>query len=223
MPRRLPGILGVFALQLVALVLAHELVFLARWGSRYNEALVHGGHGASWSTAVLTVLTLGVVLAGLAAWRLFRLARVVRRRAGRGAHAESPSPSRRELARAWLIAGPRTAVLTATLLTVQENVERSSTGFGPTGPGILLSPEYAGGLWIALAVGLVVGLVAGLFEWRHRALLARLRAMRPRLARAASGAEDRPGILVLPPADSIIGRRSALRAPPAPLELLPAG
>jgi hypothetical protein len=223
MPRRLLGVLGAIALQLVALVLAHELVFLARWGSRYNEALAHGGHGASWSTAVITVLALGVLLASLAAWRLFRLGWLVRGTTRRDAHSQALSTLPHALARAWLLAGPRTAFLTATLLTIQEHLERSATGFGPTGPGILLAPEYAGGLWIALGVGLVVGLIAGLFEWRHRALLARLRAARPPRDRASAGAEARPGILVLTPAESILGRRFALRAPPAPLELLPAG
>lgn len=227
MPRRLTGLAVAFALQLLALVLAHEVVFLARWGSRYNEALAHGGHGESWGSAVITVLGLGALVAALALGRLAHLGLLLRRATGRtrmGSTASHRSRlERRDLVRASLIGVPRTAIATAVLLTIQEHLERSSVGFGPTGPGILLSPEYAGGLWIALAVGFAVGLVAALFEWRRRVLLARLRSHRPRLARAATAAGRRPGVIVLPPVESILGRRSALRAPPRRPELLPAG
>src|SRR5215212_6570645 len=39
MPRRFLGLLAAIALQVVALVLAHDVVYLARFGSRYREAL----------------------------------------------------------------------------------------------------------------------------------------------------------------------------------------
>ena len=45
MPGRIAALLAAAPLQMVALVLAHALVFLARYGSRFNEALVHAGHG----------------------------------------------------------------------------------------------------------------------------------------------------------------------------------
>lgn len=100
------------------------------------------------------------------------------------------------------------------LISIQENIERAAIGQAMPGLGILLTPEFAGGLWITLAVGLAVGLVAALFDWRRQVLLARLRAARPSLPRGATARPRRPGLAVLPPVQSILGRRSALRAPP---------
>ena len=222
MSRRPARILGLLALQAVALVLAHELVFLARWGSRYNEALVHAGHGDSWSAAVAMSVVLGVGLIALATFRLARLGLLVQRRAAaagvsRGAlsRVETTAVDRLQLLTMWLRVGPRTALLTAALLTIQENLEHAAIGQASAGPSILLSPEYAGGLWIALAVGLVVGFVMGLFEWRRKALLARLLALRGASTRGAIRAASRTGVSILPPVESLLGRRSALRAPPA--------
>jgi hypothetical protein len=213
MPRRLAAFLAAAALQVVALVLAHELVFLARYGSRYGEALVHAGHGETWSAAVSTSLFLAAGLAALAALRLAHLGLLVRRRA----LAASPVPGvlePRPLLRAWLRIGPRTAIVAAALLTIQENLERAALGQAMPGPGILLSAEYPGGLWVAIAVGLAVGLVAALFEWRRRILLARLRAPRAGVPRASDAPVPRPGMIFPAPVQSILGRRSALRAPP---------
>jgi hypothetical protein len=83
------------------------------------------------------------------------------------------------------------------------------------GPAILLTPEYAGGLWITILVGLAVGLVAALFEWRRNVLTARLRAARAMTPRIAMAPAKRSGVFVTQPRESLIGRRSALRAPPA--------
>jgi hypothetical protein len=213
MTRRLTRFLGAAALQVVALVLAHELVFLARYGSRYNEALVHGGHGESWSAAVTTSLALAVGLLVLGTFRIVRLGLLVRQReAAVGADAGTLAP--RSLLRAWLRVAPRTAVLSVVLLSVQENLERAAIGQAAPGPGLLLSPEYAGGLWITVAVGLAVGLVAALFEWRRSVLLARLRAAGARRPRRTDTVMLRPGVFDRLPVESLQGRRSALRAPP---------
>jgi hypothetical protein len=59
MPRRIGGLVAAAIVQLVALVLAHDLVFLARYGSRYNDELVHVVHSGMWSAAVQTSLVLG--------------------------------------------------------------------------------------------------------------------------------------------------------------------
>lgn len=213
MPRRLAGFLAAGAIQLVALVLAHELVFLARYGSRFGEALAHAGHGATWSAAVATSLLLAAGLAGLAAVRLARLGFLIQRRgvtpAGTGGGLE-PRP----LLRAWLRIAPRMALLSVVLLSVQENLEQAAIGRAPAGPGILLTPEYAGGLWITVAVALAVGLVAALFDWRRRVLLAKLRAARPGVPRRAAAPKQRPGVIFPRPVESLLGRRSALRAPP---------
>jgi len=213
MPRRLVAFIAAAAVQLVALVLAHELVFLARYGSRYNEELVHAGHGGTWSAAVQTSLVLAVLLAGLGAFRLARLGFRLRGRTTDVGRASAVPVA--ALFDAWRRVAPRLTLTTVVLLSIQENLERAAIGRPMPGPAVLLTPEYAGGLWIALAVGLVVGLVVALFQWRLTTLLARLLASRPRVPRATTTATVRPGVAILPPADSLLGRSSALRAPPA--------
>lgn len=213
MSRRVMAFLAAGALQLVALVLAHELVFLARYGSLYGEALVHAGHGAAWTTAAMTSLLLAAGLVVVGAVRLAHLATLVRRRGG-GTARGGGGLELGALRDAWLRLGPRTALVGVVLLTIQENLERAVIGQQMPGPVILLTPEYAGGLWIALAVGLLVGLVAALFAWRKRVLLARLRTMRATLPRGSARLVLRSGLLALPPVESVIARRSALRAPP---------
>jgi hypothetical protein len=114
---------------------------------------------------------------------------------------------------AWLRVAPRLTLLQLVLLTAQENIERAAIGETVPGPGILLTPEYAGGAWIAIGVALIVSLLAALFEWRRSVLLARLRAARVSLRRARSSC-PRPIARDASPVGSALGRRSALRAPP---------
>ena len=201
------------ALQLTALVLAHQLVYLARYGSRYGEVLAHSGHGGAWSAAVFTSLVLAAGLVALGLGRLHRLGVLVR-----GAILVSTCRAtlpRRALLRAYFRVAPRVALLQLIALSLQENVERAAIGQPIPGAGILFSPEYAGGAWIAIAVALGVSLVAALFTWRRDVLLARLRAAREAQPRVRVATPRRPGVLVRRPVESIIGRRSALRAPPA--------
>lgn len=220
MPRRTNGIVIALALQAVALVLAHDLVFLARYGSRYNEALVHSGHGEAWSSAVGTILAIAAALVVAGVLRLAYLGilagRAIRPPTRRG-DALGTSLELAGLARLWLRIGPRTAIVGVVLLTIQENLERSSLGGLIAGPGILLSPEYPFGLWITLGVGLLVGFVAALFEWRRRVLVARLRAARAVPQRQAEPGATRPRTFGgRPSTSSVLGRRSGLRAPPFP-------
>ena len=224
MPRQLTGFLAALALQVVALVLAHDLVFLVRFGSRYGEALVHSGHGETWSAAMGTILAIATTLLLAGVVRLAQLGILVRAAAGSGAGsragsragASTGSLDLRQLLRLWLRVAPRIALVSVVLLTVQENLERSSIGGWMPAPGILLSPEYPFALSITIAVGLLVGLVAALFEWRRRALIERLRGVRLALPRHGSAAEPRPRSVPRRPVVSVLGRQSGLRAPPVP-------
>lgn len=200
-------------LQLGALVLAHQLVYLARYGSLYGEALVHAGHGDAWNAAVLTSLLLAAGLVGLGLARLHRLG--VLARASAASEAPRAQLPGRALLAAFLRLAPRVAVLQLVLLSTQENLEHAAMGQPVPGAGILLSPEYAGGAWIAIAVALIVSLVAALFTWRRDVLLARLRGARAALPRASASAPRRTGVAASHPVESILGRQSALRAPPA--------
>jgi hypothetical protein len=201
------------ALLVVSVVLAHELVYLARYGSRYNEALVHGGHGETWTAAVTASLLLTIALLVAAIARLAWLGVLVRRAAtnSTGARVHGDLHGRAFLRR-FLGTAPRLVFAAVVVLSLQENIERGMVGQALPGPLVLLSPEYAGGLWITIAVGLAVSLVAALFEWRRRTLLARLRAARVASPRF-SASRRRPSIVVRP-RPSLIGRGSALRAPP---------
>ena len=200
------------ALQLAALVLAHQLVYLARYGSRFGEALIHSGHGDAWTAAVTTSLGLAGVLVVLAALRLGRLGLLLRRQ-GEPRDLVPRVLERGALLREWLPLAARTTVVTLVLLTIQENLEHAASGLAVPGAGVLLSVEYAGAAWITIAVALFASLVAALFEWRHRLLLARLRAARVPLPRRARSIR-RPVERLTAPVESLLGRRSALRAPP---------
>jgi hypothetical protein len=217
MTRRIGGLVAAAIVQLVALVLAHDLVFLARYGSRYNEELVHAGHGATWAAAAQTSLALGGLLAAAAIFRLVRLRALLHQRRPTATHA-GDLPVRSLLA-AWRRATLLIAPTTVVLLTIQENVERWAIGARLPGPGVLLTPEYAGGLWIAIVVGIAVALVVALFRWRRETLLARLHATQDRPFRATPSEARHTGVEVNRPADSLLGRRSALRAPPAALAI----
>jgi hypothetical protein len=213
MAPRIARVATAAVLQLAALVLAHELIFLARYGSLYGEALVHSGHGEAWSAAAVTSMLLAAGLAGLGLARLRRLG-VLARHVAAGSRSPRGGLPPRGLLRTFLRLAPRVVLLQVVVLSVQENAEHAAIGQSMPGPGILFSAEYAGGAWIALAVALVTGLVAALFAWRHDVLLARLRGARAALPRASSSAPSRPGIRVRQPVESVLGRRSALRAPP---------
>jgi len=213
MTRRLGGLVAAAIVQLVTLVLAHDLVFLARYGSRYNEELVHAGHGVTWAAAAETSLVLGGLLAAAGIFRLVHLRLLLLGRAQPQLRT-APTPVRSLLA-GWRGAAVVLAPLTVSLLTIQENVERWAITRHLPGPGILLTPEYAGGLWIALAVGVAVAFVVALFRWRRETLLARLRASRALTPRRTAATPRRTGVDDAPPIESLLGRRSALRAPPA--------
>jgi hypothetical protein len=213
---RLGGLLAAAIVQLVALVLAHDLVFLARYGSRYNEELAHAGHGVTWAAAVEASLVLGALLAATGILRLVRLRLLLRART-KTASQDGRLPVR-SLLTAWRRAALLIAPSTVVLLTIQENVERWAIGRPMPGPAILLTPEYAGGLWITLVVGLAVALVVALFRWRRETLLARLQASR-RPVRATTNHARHTGVEINPPADSLLGRRSAVRAPPAAVSI----
>lgn len=201
-------------LQLAALVLAHQLVYVVRYGSRYGEELVHAGHGEAWSVAVTTSVVLALALVVVGAARLAYLGALLRREA----HGDAVgAPGRLHVAafvRTWLRLAPRMAVLGTVLLTVQENVERAAMGQASPGPGVLLSQDYPAGLWITIAVAFAVSCIATLFSWRRAVLLARLRRARTGPPRRAAAAPRRPALRVERPTASLIGRGSALRAPP---------
>ena len=219
MSRRITFAVGALSLQLVALVLAHDLVYLVRYGSRYGEALVHAGHGEAWSATVGTTLAIAGALGVAGALRLARLGILVRRARAASPRRDAASAAEtlevRQLLRIWRRIAPRTVLLNVVLLTIQENLERASLGGPVPGPGILLSPDYPSALWITIGAGVLVGLVAALFEWRRQALIERLRHARAARSHRRRTTPARPRGAAWRPTTSVLGRRSGLRAPPA--------
>jgi hypothetical protein len=230
MPRLLVPIARAGALAALALVLAHQLVFLARYGSIYGEALVHAGHGRAWSDAVTTVVVGAAILFGSSVLGVWRLSREIRRRReirgrrrrsdGR-AHVSDPAlrpveAGPRAFARRWLTAWLGLTIVVLVALTIQENVEHALAGLRAPGLAILLSPEYPFAVAIATVVALLVALVAVLLSWRREVLIGRLRALIAAFARRRGPAIERrrsaDPVVRRPPALSLgLGRR----APPS--------
>jgi hypothetical protein len=223
MAGRSERVVGVLGTALVALVLTHSLVFLARYGSAYGEALAHNGHDLGWSLAVWSAAILGMVLALAGAVRLVVLAREAHktaRAAGETGQSRAGTPTLASLRAAplagtWLLASARLAVVTAVLLTIQEHLERAGAGLPQPGIGLIVSPEYPWAVAIIALVSLAVGFVVALYRWRRDVLLARIRAARAVHHRTTTA--SRPSTPEHRPAVSILGRAGGLRAPPLAL------
>ena len=205
---RRAGFAGMVA---VALVLTHNLVFLAAYGTGYADALARTGHDASWRIAILGVLALGAVLLMAAAWRLHALG-VLARAAEVGP--QCAPLGYRDLACHLLPLWLRLTLITTALLVLQENIERLGVGGPIPGLGVLVSGDYPNAGAIIAVVALGVALVGALFRWRRDVLVARIAAatFRWRPVTGCSVRSSLDGIACR--LGSILGRRLAVRAPP---------
>jgi hypothetical protein len=199
MRSRLATAIGVVASTAVALVLAHDLAFLARYGSAFGEALAHAGHGPAWTGAVEGSAAIGAGLLVTAILGLRRLREIAGRlRAGES----SIEPPARAFLRSWLIRATSLSLTTAFLLTIQENLERVSRGVAGPNIGLLVSPDYPWAIPIVLGVAIAVSFVGAVVAWRRAVLVSRIRAARARpirssiVRRPSVGAERRPLALV---------------------------
>jgi hypothetical protein len=217
MRRRPATAIGVVVSTTVALVLAHDLAFLARYGSAFGEALAHAGHGPAWTAAVAGSVAIGAGLLVAALLGLRRLSRIAGQLRASGTPSE---PRRGAFLRSWAISAARLAVTTTALLTLQENIERASGGVSAPNVGLLASAEYPWAIPIVLGVVIAIAFVSALIAWRHAVLVNRIRAARRRpirpsiVLRPAAGAERRPG--------AVVRGRWAVRAPPLPGSAAPA-
>src|SRR5258706_8349015 len=203
--------LGFPAMTLVALVVAHSLVFLLAYGSGYEEALAHSGHDGTWGAAVVIVLAAALGLVGLGAWRLYRLGVVARARAAsEGDLRPGPSGFARHLAGLWV----RLAGATTMLFIVQENLEHQHVGEGLPGLAVLGSDQYPSGVFVIAAVALAVAFVVVLFRWRRDVLVGRITGARERWQGAPRTVRPRPVVWVERRHASIVLHRLSGRAPP---------
>ncbi|HYC07783.1 MAG TPA: hypothetical protein VEG29_07645 [Candidatus Binatia bacterium] len=210
MPRWLARI-GFVGMALVALVLTHDLAFLAAYGTAYDQALVLTGHGQDWTVAVVCVVLLAGGLVVVAGWQIARLLIELR---SLGGTASVRRLERADLAGRLGVTWLRLAAAAGAAYVVQENLERASIGEPLPGLGVLGSAGSPYVLPILAAVTLLVAVVGVLFRWRIDSLAARLAAARGISWVRAYRSRRRS----LPPAHrlagSIHGRLSAGRAPP---------
>jgi hypothetical protein len=195
---------------LVALVLGHNLIFLAGYGTRFGPAMAHTGHDHGWGAAVAISLSLGLALLLAAAWRLQRLRRAARAMDARRLPAE---PGRRAFVLRLMPWGFALTLATVALFVLQENIESARVTSHLPGIGVLASATYPHAMPIIAAVAFAVSFVTLLLGWKVEILIARIQAASPRLLRAAPSALPRVGPIAVGHR-SILGNRLAGRAPP---------
>lgn len=195
---------------LASLVLAHNLIFIAGYGSRFGAVMAHTGHDHGWTVAALTSIGLAVCLLAVALRRLQELRRTA---LGFGAMRLPTEPGLRTFASRWLGWWIALTLVTAVLFVLQENLEHAHVATALPGFAVLASDAYPNAIAIILAVALGISLVAALLGWRSSVLTARIEAARPR-ARAGAARSFRRPEAVDRRQGSILGRRLAGRAPP---------
>lgn len=198
---------------IASLVLAHNLIFIAGYGSRFGMALAHTGHDHGWTVAALTSIGLAVTLLVVALARLQQLRRTAR---AAGAIRLPTEPGLRAFASRWLAWWIALTVVTAVLFVLQENLEHAHISAALPGLAVLASDAYPNAIAIILAVALGISLVAALLGWKLSLLIARIAAVRPR-ARTAAAQSFRGSDPVDRRRGSVLGRRLAGRAPPPAL------
>jgi hypothetical protein len=163
-------------LVLAALFVAHDAVYLGRYGHGpgYDHAMSALGHDAYW-VPVSVLLTAGVallVLAGIAGHVRLHAA------AGRTDDASPVGPSYPgELVRTWLRLFPSVAIL----FTIQENVEHLIGGGDLVGLSPLVGAADDVALPILAATTFVLAAVGAVVRWRIRVLEARVACAARRL------------------------------------------
>jgi hypothetical protein len=204
-------LVGFVAMTLVALVVAHSLVFLLAYGSGYDEALAHSGHDGAWGTAVVVIIAAAIGLLGLGTWRLVGLGLLARRLpAGHVDLRSGLSGFGRRMAGLWL----RLAGSTTVLFVIQENLERQHAGQALPGIGVLGSAEYPYAAFVIAAITLAVAFVVVLFRWRRDVLVARITAAGARWQEAPRTAGRRQSAWIEHRHASIVVHQVSGRAPP---------
>ena len=204
-------------LAIVALLVAHDSIFLAEYGNgpSFARAMSEGGHDGYWLP-----FTVGAILAGgLLLLRALTTVSRLRAQASRvGWLEELPAPSySSELLGIWRVLFP----LVTVLFTLQENLEGFAVDGHLVGLEALAGRDSALALVVIALVTLGLAALGAVLRWRIAVLRRRLasaRTARPPLT------DDRlcpewGSIHAFAPHRWIIGRLDAGRAPP---ELLPA-
>jgi len=210
MTRALGGRSVLAIASLVALILAHHLMYLIAHGPGGNDAVMstdgHDGYWPGWAAGVPIV---GGLLAIVVGWQIRRLV-----------HLRHPSPRAitddglRDYIRSMRYWWPRLLVSVTALFIVQENGEHLRLGLGSPGLSALGLGEYGLAMPVIAVLTVLVSAVLALIEWCRRSLLERsqgaARSVRLQGSRRSTATADRQLISLL------LARRGAGRAPPRP-------
>lgn len=208
--RHLRTIVVLATLVMASLAASHELIYLLAHGAgaEYARAMREGGHDRYWTSFVLTVAGITLVLALIAVRQLRRLHRQASLvRAGRIRVDDAGlGLFVRQAMRLWLLVSTGTSLA----FIAQENLETPAAGHALPGLDVV-SGEHAIALPVIAFVSLLVALVGALVRWGRRALLARLRLVSNAVRRAPRTL--RPSSVCRPASTSTV-RSHGLRAPP---------
>jgi hypothetical protein len=198
------------AMVLAALVLAHNVIFLAGYRAHFEIAMTSLGHDHGWTIAALVSLALAGSLAVVGVLRLLQLRRAAKHA---GAGRLLTEPDRRAFVWRWLVWWFALTLATAALFVLEENLEVARVHRALPGIGVLASAAYPNAVAIIAVIALVVSLVAAILGWQAAVLIARIEAVRSPVQGDAP-----PTFPTIEPIDrhagSILGRRHAGRAPP---------
>jgi hypothetical protein len=198
------------AMVLAALVLAHNVIFLAGYRAHFETAMISMGHDHGWRIAVVVAMALAGSLLVVGALRLLQLRRAAK---DAGARRLLTEPDRRAFVWRWLVWWFALTLATAVLFVLEENLEVARVHRTLPGIGVLASAAYPNAVAIIAVVALVVSLVAAILGWHAAVLIARIQAVRSPVQ-----GDTPPAFTAIEPIDrhagSILGGRRAGRAPP---------
>jgi hypothetical protein len=201
-------------LAIVALLVAHDAIFLAQYGAGpdFARAMAEGGHDGYWLPFTVTAILGG----GLLLLRALTTIRVLDLRASTLERVELPAPSyASELLGIWRGLFPLVAVLFA----IQENVEHLAEHGHILGLGALAGPEYPLALPVIAMVAFALAALGALIRWR-------IAGLRARIATASAKRVPHADVRVAPEWRAVhaaaahrwtLDRKDAGRAPPRTL------
>jgi hypothetical protein len=173
MRRSLGGWLAQALLALVAVVLAHQAMYIVSGEGAATPATGVRSADGYWQSIELMVAVAAAWLIATASRQLLRLRRQARQMRLGGDIV--PESELRYLLRLFIRAWPRVAALTAVLFVLQENIERWIIGAPLPGLDALAPPDCQLAFLLIVAAAAAVALVASLVRWRTLVLRARLR------------------------------------------------
>lgn len=201
----------VASLVMASLAVGHELIYLFAHGAGadYARAMQEGGHDRYWTSFLLTVFGVSLVLSIIACRQILRLQRQASlARAGRLSIDDGDLGFLSRLTRRLFLF---VSAGTTLAFFAQENLETLAAGHPLPGLDVI-SGEHAIALPVVAVVSLLVALVGALFQWGRHVLVARLRRSAEPVRQHAPRV-SRPAATTVPSSVTDV-RSHGLRAPP---------